>query len=111
VLNPAAWSNPAPGTFGNAAAYYNDYRYQRRPTEQMGFGRIFRVRERMTLQIRAEFYNVFNRTEMANPVATNALATQTVSGGQTTGGFGWINTGGALAAQPRNGQLLARIQF
>ncbi len=112
VLNPAAWAEPAPGTFGNAAAYYNDYRFQRRPSEQAGIGRIFRIRERMTLQIRAEFYNVFNRTEMANPVVTNALATQTVSStGQTTGGFGWINTGGALGAQPRNGQLLARIQF
>jgi hypothetical protein len=112
VLNPAAWTNPAPGTFGNAAAYYNDYRFQRRPTEQVGFGRIFRVKERMTLQIRAEFYNVFNRTEMANPTSSNSLATQTVSStGQTTGGFGWINTGGALGAQPRNGQLLARINF
>src|SRR5262249_53540200 len=25
VLNPAAWSSPAQGQFGTAAAYYNDY--------------------------------------------------------------------------------------
>ena len=70
VLNLAAWSNPAPGTFGNAAAYYNNYRDQRRPTEQVGFGRVFRLKERVTMQIRAEFYNVFNRTEMANPTSS-----------------------------------------
>ena len=27
------------------------------------------------MQIRAEFYNVFNRTEMNNPTSTNSLAT------------------------------------
>jgi hypothetical protein len=111
VLNPAAWTNPTVGTFGNSAAYYNDYRFQRRPTEQFGVGRIFRIKERATFQLRAEFYNVFNRTEMANPVVTNALATQTYgSNGLTSGGFGWINSA-APASQPRNGQLLARINF
>ncbi|HWE52979.1 MAG TPA: TonB-dependent receptor [Bryobacteraceae bacterium] len=111
VLNPAAWSNPLPGTFGNSAAYYSDYRYQRRPTEQFGIGRIFRVKERLTLQIRAELFNVFNRTEMANPVATNSLATTTYGpNGLTSGGFGWINPA-TPAYQPRNGQLLARINF
>jgi hypothetical protein len=111
VLNPAAWTNPAPGTFGNAAAYYNDYRQQRRPQEQFGFGRIFRIRERVTMQLRAEFYNVFNRTEMNAPTSSNSLATQTVGpNGLTSGGFGWINTS-TLAVQPRNGQLLLRFNF
>jgi len=111
VLNPAAWTNPAPGTFGNAAAYYNDYRQQRRPQEQFGIGRIFRVRERLTMQLRGEFYNVFNRTEMGTPTSTNSLATQTLGpNGLTSGGFGWINYT-ALAVQPRNGQLLLRFNF
>ena len=111
VLNPAAWTNPAPGTFGNAAAYYNDYRQQRRPQEQFGVGRIFQLHERVTMQLRAEFYNVFNRTEMGTPTSSNSLATQTVgSNGLTSGGFGWINYT-ALAVQPRNGQLLLRFNF
>jgi hypothetical protein len=111
VLNPAAWTNPAPGTFGNAAAYYNDYRQQRRPQEQFGVGRIFVLRERLTMQLRAEFYNVFNRTEMGTPTSSNSLATQTVGpNGLTSGGFGWINYT-ALAVQPRNGQLLLRFNF
>jgi hypothetical protein len=111
VLNPAAWVNPAPGQWGTAAAYYSDFRYQRRPVENISFGRNFRIKERANLQIRAEFTNMFNRTEMNNPTATNPLATQTTnSAGQTTAGFGFINTGTVYSA-PRQGQLIARFQF
>jgi hypothetical protein len=111
VLNPAAWTEPANGQFGTAAAYYNDYRYQRRPIEQMSFGRTFQLREGMTLLFRVEAYNVFNRTEMNNPTSTNAAATQTVNAqGVPTAGFGWINTG-SLGSGPRQGQLVARFQF
>ena len=111
VLNPAAWSNPAAGQWGTAAAYYSDYRYQRRPVENISLGRTFRIKERTSLQIRAEFTNIFNRTEPNNPTATNALATQTRNNvGQTTAGFGYISTGTVFAA-PRQGQLVARFQF
>jgi len=111
VLNPAAWSNPAPGQWGNAAPYYNDFRYQRRPVENMSLARNFRVRERANLQIRAEFTNIFNRTQMNNPTATNPLATPQVNAsGQTTAGFGYINVGSTFSA-PRAGQLVVRFQF
>ena len=111
VLNPAAWSNPGPGQWGTAAAYYSDYRYERRPVENLSIGRNFRIKERANLQIRAEFTNIFNRTEMSNPTATNPLATQTTNAsGQTTAGFGYINTG-TVFAPPRQGQLIARFQF
>jgi len=111
-LNKDAWSNPAPGQFGTSAAYYNDYRYQRRPSESMSLGRIFRLGgERTQLHIRAEFTNIFNRTEPNNPTATNALATQTRNAaGQTTGGFGYINVG-TVFASPRAGTIVARITF
>jgi Carboxypeptidase regulatory-like domain/TonB dependent receptor len=110
TLNPAAWTQPSVGQFGTAAAYYDDYRYQRRPVENMSLGRTFRLHERVTLNVRMEFTNIFNRTEMSNPVATNAQATQTVVKGQPTAGFGWINTT-AVAAQSRQGTLVARFQF
>ena len=110
VLNPAAWANPPAGQFGTAAAYYSDYRYQRRPVENLSLGRAFRIREKATLQVRAEFTNIFNRTEVNNPTSTNALATQTRANGQTTAGFGYINNGTTFSA-PRQGQLVARIQF
>lgn len=111
VLNPAAWTNPPAGQWGTAAGYYDDYRYQRRPAESMSLGRIFRIKERTSLQVRAEFTNIFNRTEANNPTSSNALATQTRNSlGQTTAGFGFVNTATVFSA-PRQGQLVARFQF
>jgi hypothetical protein len=104
VLNPAAWVNPPNGQFGTSAAYYDDYRYQRRPVENFNFGRTFRIREGMTFNVRAEFTNIFNRTEMGNPTATNAQAAQSVSAaGVTTSGFGWISPA-SVASPPRRRQ-------
>jgi hypothetical protein len=110
VLNPAAWTDPAAGQFGTSAVYYNDYRYQRRPDEEMSLGRTFHIRERMSLQVRVEYFNVFNRTEMNNPTATNAQATQAVRNGLTTSGFGYINIG-SVAFGPRSGQLVAQFHW
>jgi hypothetical protein len=111
VLNPAAWTNPPAGQFGSAT-YYTDYRAQRRPVENLALGRVFRIKERATFSIRIEFTNVFNRTEPNDPTSTNPQATQTRSStGQTTAGFGYINTLGTTYAPPRQGQIVGRIQF
>lgn len=111
VLNPNAWVNPPAGQFGTAAAYYNDYRQQRRPVENMSLGRLFRVKERASLQVRAEFTNIFNRVVLPNPSSTNAQATTTTSGGLLSGGFGFINTTNGAGSNPRAGQLIARFSF
>jgi hypothetical protein len=111
VLNPNAWSQPAAGQFGVSTAYYNVYRYARRPSENMSLGRIFRFREGMSLQLRIELNNVFNRVYISNPTATNALQTQIRNAaGKPTSGFGYINTT-AVASASRNGQLVARFSF
>ena len=118
VLNPAAWTQPAAGQWGDAAPYYNNYRWQRQPAENMSLGRMFRIKERFTFQFRAEFFNIFNRNFLTSPTATNSTATQVVnSAGQTVSGFGWINTsvtniqtGGAIPTT-RNGQLVARLTW
>jgi hypothetical protein len=127
VLNPAAWANPPNGQFGTANAHYNDYREQRHPVESMSIGRNIRIKERASLSIRAEFTNIFNRTGFNLPTNANAFATQTRNAaGNTTGGFGWINTasiGGNNTAPaaavagtfatplPRQGTLVARFTF
>jgi hypothetical protein len=122
VLNPAAWSNPTDGQWGTSAPYYNDYRTQRHPAESMSFGRIFSFRESMKLTIRMNFQNIFNRTQLSNPTATNPLAPTTCTGGSgavctnpatagaLTGGFGFINSGSTFAPA-RQGTLEMRFQF
>ena len=106
--------NPAPGTFGSGT-YYNDYRQQRRPTENLAVGRIFRFGEKARLNTRIEFTNVFNRTFMNNPTSTNPQAVQTRlspndPSSPTTGGFGYIDTSSVNLA-PRQGQIVARFEF
>ena len=122
ILNPAAWTNPAPGQWGTAAPYYSDYRFARRPSEQLSLGRRFRIREQMALEIRAEFFNAFNRTYLADPVVTapqgtractaggTVSATGTCSAGTSGSGFGYVNPT-SLKVQPRNGQFVARFTF
>jgi len=111
TLNPAAWTDVAAGQFGTAAPYYSDYRFERRPGEQMSFGRTFRLGESKFLSLRAEFFNVFNRTYLPNPSTSNPSAATTYANGILTGGFGYINPYGSLFFQPRNGQLVGRIQW
>jgi hypothetical protein len=144
VLNPAAWANPTAGTFGpgpiatvvgSPGLYYSDFRQARRPQENLSIGRNFRFTERLNLQIRAEFINVFNRMQLGNPAtgttspfsATNASLACTAQGGKLTGGFGCYSLGaigfnaepsytangtvGQLYQRPRQGTLIARFTF
>ncbi len=120
VLNPKAWSDPAAGQFGSSTAYYTDFRKQRRPNENLNVGRTFRLKEGITLNVRAEFTNIFNRWVVNNPVSGNANQAQTRNAnGTTNGGFGFIDrttqTGGTTAAivniSPRSGVLVGRITF
>lgn len=123
VLNPAAWSSPAAGQFGTAAEFYNDYRYQRHPAESISIGRVFQIRESMSVELRGEFYNIFNRANMADPISTNSTAVQQFDAqGRTVTGFGYINSQSlgngstlnnntGLGGNPRQGQLLLRFRF
>jgi hypothetical protein len=45
---------------------------------KMSLGRTFRLREQMSLQIRVEFFNIINRTEINNPTGYINLSSSTV---------------------------------
>jgi hypothetical protein len=113
VLNPAAWQDVPAGTISPGSGYYNDYRGPHNINENMNFGRTFRIRERISLNVRAEFFNVFNRVALGTPSSGNP--TQTTSVNNATGaisGFGYYNVGSTSSlGTPRNGQLVARIRF
>jgi hypothetical protein len=129
VLNPAAWQNvPVNGVGPSIGGLYTDFRGPRHPQENMNLARNIRITERVQLQIRAEFVNIFNRTELPNPVTNvnTSVALSRNSLGYLTNGFGVMqayltpnsqagsttsaqNGGAALGA--RSGTLVMRISF
>jgi hypothetical protein len=98
------------GQFGQSAGFYSDYRWQRQVSENMSLGRRFTIKEKLKFDIRAEFFNVFNRLNLAPPSSGNPTATITRNpAGELSGGFGFINVNNV--GGQRNGQLVARIEF
>jgi len=119
ILNPAAWVDQPAGVFGTAAAYYNDFRGQRRPAESMSLGKTFSIHDRARISFRAEFFNIFNRLEsFPNPSTSNPATPPTRSNGLLTGGFGFINytqitsnSQNNAYPSPRTGQVVLRFEF
>jgi hypothetical protein len=129
LLNPKAWADPDPGQFGNSPAYYSDYRTQRRPQENMNIGRTFKIREGMTINLRLEVTNVFNRSYWNSPSGANLTnahldctvtptpSTCYLANGTTNAGFGKLVTTGVTAfgttanLLPRQGLLVGRFNF
>ena len=114
VLNPAAWQNPPAGQFGQSALFYDDFRYQRHPQENMNLGRTWAFHERFNVQLRIEFNNIFNRTYLNNPDVTNPFAPVShFPNGYLSGGFGYINlaTTSTQFGQPRNGDIVLKFTF
>jgi hypothetical protein len=115
-LNPAAWANPAPGTYAISKPYYGDYRGPRYPNEELGFGKVVPFREGLTFSLRADFFNVFNRWAYPNLNNTsNPFQTpQYSSDGSISNGFGFFGDGISGAGgnfAPRTADFVARIQF
>jgi hypothetical protein len=126
VLNPNAWTPcPTNTTCTATGTLYSDFRGLRTPSENANIGRNFRIKERMNLQVRAEFVNIFNRTLMPNPISSgtnvNPQNPVTKTAGINSGGFGVINTFATPGSQPttavapyltgRTGTLIARFTF
>jgi hypothetical protein len=114
VLNPGNWQDVPAGTFGTSAPYYNDFRWQRKPSEALSLGRNFNVANegKVKLNVRAEFQNVFNRLFLSSPSATNPQAPITRNGsGQLTAGYGYVNFVNGAGSTPRSGQIVARLIF
>ncbi len=123
VLNKDAWSDAPAGQFGTAAPYYNNLRWQRQPAESLSLGRTFgfAAENRIKLDVRVEFFNIFNRLFLASPagvgtntqpVGPNAAAPTTRNpAGALTSGYGFVNTFNGNGSSPRTGQIVARISF
>jgi len=101
-LNPASFQSNSSGTFGNIGK--GTFRLPGSYTWDMGLSKNFSFTERLKLQFRAEFFNVFNR---ANFMDDSASLTnfQKIS----AGAFGSFRAG--QASDPRIGQLALKLFF
>jgi hypothetical protein len=66
-LNPAAFSQPAPFTFGDAPRTLSNVRAPGNHDIDFSAFKSFKPTERITLQFRAEAYNLLNQVVFASP--------------------------------------------
>jgi len=121
VLNPAAWQNVPDGQWGADQGSLRFFRGIRVPTENANISRNFRFGKegRFNLNVRAEFNNMFNRTQLPAPATTGtsvsfgAQPTKFTSGpnnGLYSGGFGTFGVLNGTTGQ-RTGSLVGRFTF
>ena len=117
AFNPLAWENVPDGQFAADLSSLRFYRGIRLPTENANISRNFRFGKegRFNLNIRAEFNNVFNRTQLPAPTGGSFSATtQKFTSGPNTGlyssGFGTFSVLSGTTGQ-RTGTFVARFQF
>ena len=121
IVNPAAFSIPKPGTFGNLGrgALHGPGLSQ----FDLTLHKKFSITERVNSEFRFEVYNLFNRANLANPVVrlnnvlgtgTNQLQPGQAYGAATGGTFGTVlntvESAVGLGAQ-RQIQLSLRLNF
>ena len=101
-FNPAAFSTPANGTWGNLGRY--DGRGPGNYEIDAGLQKRFHVTERMALSFRASAFNVLNNPQWSNP-----------SGNSSSSSFGKItsilNTGATGTGAPRRIEFMLRAEF
>ena len=103
-INPAAFSIPAPGTFGDAPR--NIARGPGAWQIDMGVGKHIPVTERLQVEFRAEAFNIFNHPQYGAPLADFSAG---------PGIFGSIistvNTGPVGTGTPRQMQFALKLMF
>jgi hypothetical protein len=102
-INPAAFATPAPGTYGNAGR--NLVRAPGLWQVDAALSRTVALRERLSLQMRIEAFNAFNRAQYGAP---NANLSSPLSFGAITTP---VNAGATGSGTPRQFQLAVRLTF
>lgn len=97
-LNAAAFTLPAPNTFGTGAQYLPNVRGPAYSNEDLSLSKRIAIKERFNLELRIETFNALNRVVFGGPAADVSNPTT----------FGRITT---QANSPRNAQLTAKLNF
>jgi Carboxypeptidase regulatory-like domain/TonB dependent receptor len=112
-LNPAAFVNPAAGTYGNLGE--NNLRGPGEVQVNVALSRTFTIREKKTLQIRMEAFNILNHPNFATPNAS-ALSANNATAPLNSASFGQIITdisgnNGLAGGDPRILQAALKFVF
>ncbi len=116
-LNPAAFAQPAPGTFGNLAR--NALFGPSFADVDFAVAKNTPITERIRTQFRAEFFNLFNRANLPTPGTGGASMTSPPGTKLNSSSFGrifdtvgdYIGAPGIGAGEPFNIQLAMKIIF
>src|SRR5207237_4418897 len=65
-INPAAFTDPAPGTFGNAGKFLSGLRTRPYFNEDISITKHVNITERVVFSIQANFFNAFNRVVLGS---------------------------------------------
>lgn len=106
-LNSAAFTNPAQGTWGDSGR--NAFRGPDFFTLDSSLVKNTRIREGVSFQFRAEIFNLFNRTNLANPSASNPVGS--TSFGRITATRNNGSAPGIGPGEPFNVQFAGKIIF
>ena len=79
MFNPTAFKDPAPFTLGNAARTYGELRGFPYYNEDLSLTKIFKLGESKRLELRADAFNLLNRSVFNNP-STNVYDTPRFQG-------------------------------
>ena len=84
MFNPAAFKDPAPFTLGNAARTYGELRGFPYYNEDVSLTKTFKLGESKRLELRADAFNLLNRSVFNNP-STNVYDTPRIQEGRAIG--------------------------
>ncbi len=110
-LNNDFYTIPGAFELGNSPTYLNELRNPNLYSDSMGFIKRTRISETVNFEIRAEFFNVFNRTNFGFGGTPFRPATGTLN---AQGVFTPVNNFGIPTGPrtgERSGQIMARINF
>jgi hypothetical protein len=116
-FNAAAFATSSPaGTFAFGNEARNSLRGPRLTVFNLSLGKTFAITERVHLEFRSDWVNVFNHPSFTNPGDACNLGTNGVCiPGANNFGLVTANSStsqeGGIAVAPRSGQLVARITF
>lgn len=111
VFNVAAFSDPGQWTLGDSPRVIGALRNPRNENENIALGKHFYFGERVSAEIRMEFFNIFNRAQICGFGNTDT----NVSDGAGSFGYDSIQSPGVPAPcqgnTPRHGQAFFKITF